>query len=192
MLRSLVAAAVFGAGTSLSSAATAQIFPPAPEAPPSSEPRWDPSQPPPPGYHVERKINRGLVIAGSVVFGAAYVSIVVPTFLIQVGGTQPRTGGFTTMPLPGAPAAILPVAGTLVLMVPLIQGAGGENPNGELIGLCVLDALVQAAGAGMLIGGLVGKSVLVPGPARARTSYVLPTPIRYGDRGAGLGLSGAF
>jgi hypothetical protein len=59
-------------------------------------------------------------------------------------------------------------------------------------GLPALDALVQAAGAGMLIGGLVGKRVLVPGPARRTAVQLVPVPLRFGGNGAGLGVAGSF
>jgi hypothetical protein len=145
-------------------------------------PAWELGQPVPSGYHVERKINRGLIAGGAVVFAVAYVSIVIPTLIIQNNDA----------PLPGAPLVILPVGGAFVLMAPLVSASGGQNPNGIVIGLVVLDVLVQAAGAGMLIGGIVGKPVLAPGPPRRGAAQVFPVPVRLGSNGAGIGIAGTW
>jgi hypothetical protein len=136
----------------------------------------------PSGYHVERKISRGLVIGGSVVFTAAYVSIVIPTLLLKNNGA----------PLPAAPLVTVPVGGPFVLVATLLSATGGENPNALIAGLVVLDVLVQAAGAGMLIGGIVGKPVLAPGPPRRSRVQVVPVPARLGDKGAGVALAGTW
>jgi hypothetical protein len=175
MVRSLFVVALLATGTVLGSETAAQASPPSPEGPPevspspTSSPPWDSSQPAPPGYHVERRINRGLVIAGSLVFGAAYLGVVIPSLILAAN--RP----------PSAAAVTVPVGGALYFL-PVPGGAAWA----------AFDALVQAAGAGMLIVGLTGKRVFVPGPSRRSAVQLVPVPLRFGSNGAGLGIVGAF
>lgn len=170
--RWLVAGASLAASTILCSEALAQA-PPALTSPPS----WTPDQPAPPGYHVERKSNRGLVIAGSLLFGVSYVGVAVPLLIVASHGD-------------GAAAfVVVPIAGPLPVASAQFRGTDAPAAVG---GMLVLDALLQAAGAGMLIGGLVGKRVLVPGSARADEVTLSPVPLRFGRSGAGIGVAGAF
>jgi hypothetical protein len=174
MLRSLVRLALVATGALLwpGAARAADVPPPAAPAP-----AWDSSQPAPPGYHVERKVNRGLVLAGSLLFGASYVGIVVPFLIVAANGTGAAT------------SVLLPVVGPLPMVPAQFRGADSPAMVG---GMLVLDALLQAAGAGMLIGGMVGKRVLVPGPSRGSAVHLLPVALRLGRNGAGVGLVGAF
>jgi hypothetical protein len=190
MLASPHLLALLAAGTVLGAAAPALASPQtpagAPDAPPpptsappppASTPPWNSSQPAPPGYHVERRINRGLVIAGSVVFGVAYVGIVIPLLIVAANGS------------PSAAVVTVPVGGPFYLVPANLRGANGVP---AVAGMAVLDALVQAAGAGMLIGGIAGKRVLVPGPSPQSTVQLAPVPLRFGNGGAGIGIAGAF
>jgi hypothetical protein len=175
--------ALLTAGTVLGSEAPAHASPPAPErapevpASPLSAPPWDSSQPAPPGYHVERRINRGLVIAGSVVFGAAYLGIVIPSLIIAANGS------------PAAAVVTVPVGGPFFYVAGALRGPDGVT---TVAGLVVIDALVQAAGAGMLIGGLAGKRVLATGPSRRSAAELAPVPLCFGSKGVGIGIAGTF
>ena len=183
MLLSPFPLALLTAVTILGTMAPALTSPPSPESTPevrpapSSAPPWDPSQPVPSGYHVERRTRLGLVIAGSVVFGVAYLGIVVPNLLIATSGN------------PSAAIVTVPVGRPFYHVVANLRDANGVY---AVAGLTAFDALVQAAGAGMLIAGIVGTRVLVPGPARPSAVHLTLVPIRLEGRGAGVGIAGTF
>jgi hypothetical protein len=58
------------------------------------------------------------------------------------------------------------------------------------IPIFVADGVLQAAGAAMLIAGLVSpKRVMVPDDAKV---HIVPVPVRLGKAGAGVGIAGTF
>jgi hypothetical protein len=171
--------------------APAALPPPAPGptpvyvvAPPPID--WEPGSPIPPGYKEVTKYRTGLVIGGAVTFGVVWIpTAVVTSFVVAAGGTATRA-----WPL------FIPVVGPFISIGTL--GLGGSGCAGGNAGLCALadfwlvfDGLVQAAGAGMLIGGLAApKHVLVPlGSAKID---VRPTPLSFGKSGTGFGFTGTF
>jgi hypothetical protein len=161
-------------------------------APPPPGPRQEePEEMPyrgftPAGYHVESRLNKGLIIAGSSVLGASYV--------ISVGFAA---GGQLQDPEP----LYIPIAG------PFIQAAVvGGQPSEDLdrcsewcglddtvrditAALLVVDGIVQTAGALMLIAGLdSSKRVLVRDGIGGVPLTIAPMSL--GRGGFGLGLAG--
>jgi hypothetical protein len=181
-LRSLAAASLVTAGSLLCADAAAQFLPSPSDGQGGASPRpgepqlWNPRQSPPPGYHVERKVNRPFVIAGSVVFGVAYLGVVIPSFILVAHGT------------PSAALTTIPVGGPFYY----VPGFAKPQQPSILILPIALDAATQFAGVAMLSLAIMGKHVLVPGPPRPRAEQLLPVPLVFGRSGAGVGVAGAF
>lgn len=162
MLRSIAIVTLLSTGTLLCCEAAARAAPPVPDG------RSD--LPPSPDYRVERRSNGWLILAGSLVLGTAHLGIVIPSLIIAANGT------------PSAAVVTIPIGGPLWY----------APKSGTIGGLAVFDALVQAAGAGMLIGGIVGKRVLVPAGTPTSAARLLPVPLLFGRTGAGASVVGVF
>ncbi|MBM4360824.1 MAG: hypothetical protein FJ096_22200 [Deltaproteobacteria bacterium] len=103
----------------------------------------EPGQIVPPGYRVEQRARRGLVIAGSVTAGVPFVVSFLTGLSIGLSGS--RREGEAFWPL------MLPVVGPFVTM-----GTSGSEGAGTL--WLALDGLAQVGGVAMLVGGLVAKT----------------------------------
>ncbi|WP_434041027.1 MULTISPECIES: hypothetical protein [Sorangium] len=133
---------------------------------------WREGEPVPPGYHPETRVRKGLVISGAIVFGTVYL------FTAIGGGDAVYRGS------PGYAALFVPVAG------PFLTLATTRQDDLETMAL-VLDGLVQATGAALLLPGLlVPKTVLVRDDVGK--AFVVPAPMSFGPSSAGLGLVGRF
>lgn len=137
-----------------------------------------------PEMRVEHRMNRGLAIAGGVLFGVSWaVNILgsgLGTVLVFTG--SPPTG-ITADQTFGA--SFIPVAGPLIFSAVALERSGGY---GAFAALGIIDAAAQIAGLTMLILGIVGEDVEVN--VNAETALiVLPYS---SSEGAGLSVSGTF
>lgn len=135
----------------------------APEVQPVAEPKvpqwvlryWQDGDPVPVGYHPERRLRLGLLLAGATVFAVGY------------GGSVASALGS------GNGANAIPVVGPLLRF--------------ELEPALALSSAAQVVGVGLLIGGVVGRWVLVRDEQRSVEVHPLFLP-----NGAGVGLAGHF
>ncbi|MEJ7729317.1 MAG: hypothetical protein WKG00_08880 [Polyangiaceae bacterium] len=119
-----------------------------PVPPPRTLP-YDEGQAIPPGYHVEERARRGLVIAGTVTFGSAY--------LISILGASSAVASDDSSSDDFAPLFI-PVAGPFITLG-TADGADGAAP------IFILDGIAQVGGLALLIAGLAAQeSLLVRNP----------------------------
>jgi hypothetical protein len=113
---------------------------------------YDEGQPVPPGYHVEERSRRGLVIAGTVTFGSAY--------LISILGASSAVSSDENSADDFAPLFI-PVAGPFITLG-TADDADGAAP------IFILDGIAQVGGLALLIAGLAAQeSILVRNPGVA-------------------------
>ena len=115
-------------------------------APPGDRPRTLPyveGDPIPVGYRRDEKPITGLVIAGPIVLGLGWLTSSM-VGLLMAADRLGDDNGFIPM--------VVPVAGGLIT----IGTAKDRNREGAAIG-GVMSFVVQSAGLGMLIGGLVAK-----------------------------------
>ncbi len=98
-------------------------------------------RPIPPGYHIERRGKRKLIIAGLAIFGGCYLASAL------VGGTALSDGNDGLGPL------LIPVAGPFVSIGTSRLSYAVEDDRGAIV-LLMLDGFAQAAGVAMTIIGL--------------------------------------
>jgi hypothetical protein len=146
---------------------------------------WEPGDPVPRGYRAVPRIRTGLVVAGAVTFGVTYLT----TALIgaAVSDVRTATGSFDR----SSKLLMIPLFGPFTLLGSTVSATGQ-------LGL-VLDGLVQAAGIGMFVTGLVWpKLTLVPaGYGENKVDAppkleITPMPMPMGVAGGGMGLVGKF
>ena len=130
---------------------------------------WQEGMPIPYGYHQQTRARRGLVIAGSIVFGVTYL------YTAELAADSPNSRGANESWL------WIPVLG------PLLQMTETDSTLGN--GALTLDALAQASGAAMLIAGFIfPRTILV----RSDLASMTVAPMRIGPEGSGLGVVGRF
>jgi hypothetical protein len=133
---------------------------------------WEEGQPLQPGYHIETRVRKGLVIGGSVSFGVMYLF----TALAGAIATDVGSSGYTPLFIPGV--------GPIITV-----GTTNQSATGAFA--LVLDGLIQSGGLAMLLTG-----ILVPRTVQVRNDigrpFVRPTPMTFGANSAGAGLVGAF
>jgi len=101
---------------------------------------WDGDGTPPNGYHLETRVRKGLVIAGAVTFGTMYLTTVIgAAFANALGSSR-------------ASVAFVPIAGPFIALRDVSDERG--------VALLVIDGVVQAAGATMLIVGLAAQKTV--------------------------------
>jgi hypothetical protein len=133
---------------------------------------YEEGDPIPPGYHAESKIRKGLVIGGSILFGAMYIlTVLVGAGINDANGNHSSEGSFLFVPVAG----------------PFLQMTKTDTSLGNVT--LAIDGVAQAAGATMFIVGITSpKTVLV----RNDLGEVRVAPMRLGQGGAGMGLVGTF
>jgi hypothetical protein len=134
---------------------------------------WEEGQPVPYGYHPETRARKGLVITGSVLFGVLYLL----STLVAAGNDSSYDGNRYS-------ALWIPVAG------PFVQMASSNNGSGDDEAF-LLDGVAQAAGVTMLVLGLAFPRTILVRNDLTSISFV-PTPMKVGHDGGGLGLVGRF
>ena len=110
--------------------------------------RYHPGMTIPDGYRVETKRKPGLYVGGAVTLGGAYLLTVSAAAIVEPLDSS-------VWPL------YIPVVGPFIALGTTSYSSAGSSY------LLVMDGLVQAAGLGMLVGGVVGKKWLVPIPRMA-------------------------
>jgi hypothetical protein len=135
---------------------------------------WQEGQPVPYGYHPETRARKGLVIPGAVIFGVAYLL----STLVAAADNDTYDGANRYT------ALWVPVIG------PFIQMGRSTNTDGDMQTF-FLDGAAQTAGLTMLVLGLAfPRTILVRNDIG--TISLLPTPMRLGRDGSGLGLVARF
>jgi hypothetical protein len=134
---------------------------------------WDEGQPVPYGYHPETRARKGLVITGAVLFGVLYL---LSTLIAAANDDSYNNNRYS--------ALWIPVVG------PFIQLGSSSNVSDDNQ-MFVLDGLAQTAGVTMLVLGLAFPRHILVRNDLATMSFV-PTPMRVGHDGGGLGLVGRF
>lgn len=153
---------------------TQQSAAPKPKTPVTAA-TWEHPEPVPPGYHVEHRWRRKLVVGGAGLFILAY------TFSAAAAATSPD-----------ARALWIPVGGPVVQMTQLHSNQGDiVQANGLAMVLLVFDCIAQTVGTGMVTYGLA-----VPESRLVRNSEagfrIAPGPLMLGRGAIGVGLIGSF
>ncbi|MFT3771069.1 MAG: hypothetical protein QM820_37110 [Minicystis sp.] len=125
----------------------------------------------PPGYQAIQRMRPELVTAGAVTFGVTYV-------LTGLGGAIGADAGCS-----GCTSLLVPVVGPF-LMMPSTESVTGRFA-------LALDGITQVAGVTMFVVGLAAPRTILVRSDLAKTRIV-PTPMRFGNHGTGLGLVGTF
>lgn len=125
-------------------------------------------QPIPPGYRLETRMRRGLVIGGAVTFGSTYLlSALTASVAVDAGGADEFGPLF------------IPVAGPFVTI-------GTAESEGTGTFLLVLDGIGQAGGVAMFIAGLATEEqfLLRNDIATIKAVPILtPTTVGFGIQG---------
>ena len=130
---------------------------------------WQEGMPIPYGYHQTKRARRGLVVAGSIVFGVTYLY----TAMLAAESPSSSRGDESWL--------YLPVLG------PLLQMTQADSRWGT--GVLTLDALAQASGVAMFIAGMIyPRTILV----RSDLASMTVVPMKIGMEGSGLELVGRF
>ncbi len=143
-----------------------------PKAPPTPS-TWEESDPAPPGYRIERRVRRNLIVQGAGLVVLAY------SFSCFAAAAGPQTR-----------ALWVPVAGPYI-QIPQTHSSPGDiiQTNALATTLLVFDALFQTIGAAMITYGLVvPERHLVKDDGGPK---IAATPMTFW-RGAGIGLVGSF
>lgn len=99
---------------------------------------YEPGEQVPPGYHVETRAHRGLVIGGAVTFSSAYLLSILGAV---AGATDGGKGPKKYLPL------LIPAAGPFVTI-------GTANSEGAGTALLMLDGMAQVGGVVLFIVGM--------------------------------------
>jgi len=162
------------------------------------EMRYVDGRPVPPGYHLETRPRKGLVVSGPIIFGIPYV-------LSASVGASSRfdPDRWLYVPVVG-PFADLGARGSQCTRNTFVVSAGVTNTTENCIDdsgarfFLMLDGLMQTAGATMLILGLALPSHLLvrddapyAAAAPAKGGWTL-RPLTMGRSGYGVGVDGSF
>ena len=135
---------------------------------------YEEGEPVPHGYHAETRVRTGLVVGGAVTFGVMYLFSVLAGSIVNDANkysSDHTRGDFLFVPVVG----------------PFLQMTNTSSSSGTT--MLAIDGLAQAAGATMLIVGVMSpRTVLV----RNDLAEVRVTPMQVGEKGSGVGLVGTF
>ncbi|MDI3290442.1 hypothetical protein [Polyangium sp. 15x6] len=134
---------------------------------------YEEGDPIPPGYRVDSRIRKGLVIGGAVTFGVPWFF---SAMIASIGDSVSRSSELWPL--------YIPAVGPFVAM-------GTLDSEGAGTFWLAVDGLAQTGGIAMLIAGLVAQEKrLVRSELDAASVTVVP--LRFGPHGAGLGLVGTM
>jgi hypothetical protein len=157
---------------------------PAPRPAPAADLPYTEGQTIPPGYHVEERKRKGLIVAGAVVTGVFW------TFSVTgaVAADYEDNSGFLLIPVLG-PWLMLATGGA---NDPPCDDVGGGlevcESNAPLRAILVLDGLAQTAGGLMFVLGMAN-----PSKRLVRDDVTVGVvPMKVGRTGQGLGVVGTF
>lgn len=132
---------------------------------------FEEGQPIPPGYRVETRARKGLIVGGAVTFGVLYLLSAFTASVAVDSGDSEEFG-----PL------FIPVAGPFVTI-------GTAEAQGVGTFALVLDGVGQAGGVAMFIAGMVTEEKFLLRNDQAKISV---TPMMVGESSFGLGIRGAM
>jgi hypothetical protein len=158
-------------------------YPPAAQQPPAVNPsKWQEGDRVPPGYHVEERARRGMIIGGAITLGVPYI----------IGLSFASDADFEN----SSGWLAVPALGPWLMMAfredqcdDSIDRADDCLSDGALRFFLTLDGLAQTAGAILLLVGIVDTKPRLIADEGAR---IVVTPTRVGSTGYGLGLQGNF
>ncbi|HXX70596.1 MAG TPA: hypothetical protein VEK07_25660 [Polyangiaceae bacterium] len=153
---------------------------PAPDVPPPPPPGasrplivsdWPEDEPAPAGYHWGKRVRRGPIIAGAVLFGTFYL---ISAFVGAAGQTVgDRAYGWLYLPALG----------------PFVEITNSSSALGTVT--LIMDGAVQSGALALLVWGITS-----PAPVLVRNQIdaprVMPVPMILGRNGSGMGLVGTF
>lgn len=129
----------------------------------------------PPGYELETRAKKGLVIAGAVTLGASWLaSCAAATLMIQRREEEGRSWGWEWDSdnggddAPPETALYIPLAGPWIALKTMEDEIEGQGKAA-----LVADGMVQAAGLAMLIGGLAARDKVL---VKTETTQVSMAP----------------
>lgn len=171
--------------------ATPQPPPPPAEAPPNYsnvKNEWHEGDPLPPGYHAEKEMFIPLVMAGAIELGTTWLTLGVLPGAILLAADAETSGSCVGCGAGGA-TLLVPAIGPFLTMI-VLGAEGATEPVGYA--LLAVDGVIQSAGLGMLIAGLViQRDVLVRDRVAGVEVEVKPL-VSAGPGGGTIGLSGSF
>ncbi|MBL8743930.1 MAG: hypothetical protein JNK04_22635, partial [Myxococcales bacterium] len=149
---------------------------------------WHEGDPLPPGYHAEKEVYVPLVMAGAIELGTTWLTLgVLPGSILLAADAE--SSGSCVACASGGGTLLVPAIGPFLAMI-VLGAEGVKEPVGYA--LLAVDGLVQSAGLGMLIAGLVmQRDVLVRDRVAGVEVEVAPV-VSAGPGGGTLGLSGSF
>ena len=106
---------------------------------------YEEGDPIPPGYHVDTKIRKGLVIGGAVTFGVCYLFSALFASTLESANDALGSSNDDYVPL------YIPVVGPFITI-------GSAQSEGAGTFLLVIDGIAQAGGLAMFIAGLAAPS----------------------------------
>lgn len=137
---------------------------------------YEEGKPIPAGYRLEQSRNRGLIIAGSIVLPVSYA------YGLFLGFARAFSGSSSGAEI------LVPVAGPWIFLAKYQRWCGGPDYAGSAIGeACedrrrdenremIIDGLLQASGATLIIWGIVSRRTRLVRADVARITIV-PTPV---------------
>lgn len=175
-------------------AAVPQTPPPPAEAPPPNysnvKNEWHEGDPLPAGYHAEKEMYVPLVMAGAIELGTTWLTLgVLPGAILLAAGADSSGLSSCVACTSGGATLLVPAIGPFLAMI-VLGAEGATEPAGYA--LLAVDGVIQSAGLGMLIAGLVmQRDILVKDRVAGIDVEVQPV-VSAGPGGGTLGLSGSF
>ncbi len=147
---------------------------------------WEPGDPVPPGYHADTEMFIPLVMAGGIQLGTSWLTLgVLPGAILLAAGGEVDCADCTAA---GA-TMLVPAIGPFLTMA-VLGGYGAGAAAGYA--LLAVDGLIQGAGLGMLIAGLVMEKDILVRDRVGGTDVELKPVVSAGPAGGTAGLSGSF
>ena len=134
---------------------------------------YEEGDPIPPGYRVDSRIRKGLVIGGAVTFGVPWFF---SAMIASIGDSLSRSSDLWPL--------YIPALGPFIAM-------GTLETEGPGTFWLAVDGLAQSGGIAMLIAGIVAQEKRLVRSTEHDVSVTV-MPLRFGPHGAGLGLVGTM